>query len=58
MQFKQTDLEELKQIYLNHYGILLTDEQVLELGIKLVSLFKIIAKPIPAVDIKKHNGTQ
>ena len=51
-------LEELKQLYLKHYGVLLTDEQVLELGIKMVSLFKVIARPIPEVDNKKQQGTK
>ena len=46
-------LEELKQIYLKHYGTLLTDEEVLNLGIKLVELFKVIARPIPKVDKMK-----
>ena len=50
MIINQADLEELKQIYLKHYGTLLTDEQVLNLGIKLVALFKVIARPIPQVD--------
>lgn len=58
MIIKQIDLEELKQIYLKHYGALLTDEQVLDLGIKLVSLFKVIARPIPEVDIKKKKCTE
>ncbi|MBI2021806.1 hypothetical protein HYS93_02925 [Candidatus Daviesbacteria bacterium] len=56
MLLKPNDLEELRQIYLKHYGIVLTDEQALELGIKLINLFKIVAKPIPAVDIKKKKG--
>lgn len=47
MAIGQQALEELKQIYLKHYGVLLTNEQVLELGIKLVELFKVIAKQIP-----------
>lgn len=51
-------LEELKQIYLKHYGILLTDEQVLDLGIKLVDLFKVIARPILKVDNKKQKSTK
>lgn len=53
MAIGQQALEELKQIYLKHYGVLLTDEQVLELGIKLVELFKVIARPIPEIDKKK-----
>ncbi len=58
MLIKQPALDELKQLYLNHYGVLLTDEQVLELGIKLISLFKVIARPIPEVDNKKLEGTK
>ncbi len=54
MNIGQTALEEFKQIYLNHYGILLTDQQDLELGIRLVELFKVIARPIPEVDSKKE----
>lgn len=50
MVIKQVALEELKQIYLKHYGSLLTDEQVLDLGIKLIKLFRVIARPIPQVD--------
>jgi len=52
MIIKRTDLEELKQIYVRHYGTSLTDEQVLDLGIKLIGLFKVIARPIPKVDKK------
>lgn len=58
MIIEENALEELKQLYLKHYGVLLTDEQVLDLGVKLVSLFKVIARPIPAVDMKKEKGTQ
>ncbi len=57
MIIERTALEELKQIYLKHYGVLLTDEQVLDLGIKLISLFKVIAKPIPDVDNNKSKDT-
>lgn len=50
MTIKSAELEELKQIYFNHYQIQLTDEQVLELGTRLVNLFKAIIKPIPIFD--------
>ncbi len=53
MIIKKEDLEELKRIYLKNYGVSLTEEQALDLGIRLINLFKIVAKPIPAVDIKK-----
>jgi len=56
MVINQTDLEELKQIYLKHYGTLLTDEQVLNLGIKLVTLFKVIARPIPQAQVDKKEA--
>ncbi len=58
MIISEVSLEELRQIYLKHYGVSLTDEQVLGLGIKLINLFKIIARPIPDVDIKNKKDTQ
>lgn len=58
MKIEQADLDELKQIYLKNYGVLLTEEQVLNLGIRLITLFKIVAKPIPVVDIKKKKDKQ
>lgn len=58
MIIEKNALEELKQIYLKHYGGLLTDEQVLDLGIKLVELFKVIAKPISKVDNKEDKESQ
>jgi len=53
MGIDQVALDELKQIYLKHYGVLLTNEQVLDLGIKLIEFFKVVARSIPVVDIKK-----
>lgn len=50
MPIKPEEIEELKKIYFNHYQIRLSDEQALELGTRLVSLFKAIVKPIPIVD--------
>lgn len=58
MAIEQVALEEFKQIYLKHYGILLTDQQALDLGIRLVELFKVIARPIPKVDSKEEKDTQ
>lgn len=58
MLIKEADLEELKYIYLKHYGTSLSNKQVLDLGTKLVNLFKIVAKSIPAVDIKKDKSTK
>lgn len=58
MAIEQVALEEFKQIYLKHYGIMLTDEQALDLGVRLVELFKIIARPLPRVDSKGKKDTQ
>lgn len=52
MTIQQIHLEELKLMYFKHYGIMLADEQVLDLGIKLIELFKVIARPIQQVDNK------
>lgn len=55
-------LNELKNLYFKHYRVMLDDQQVLDLEIKLVNLFKIIARPIPKVDKQvqevknKNNG--
>lgn len=54
MGIEQVALEELKQIYLKHYGIMLTNEQALDLGIRLVELFKVIARPISEIDRKRE----
>lgn len=46
MMINQIKLEEFKQMYLKHYKILLTDQQALDLGTKLIEIFKVIARPI------------
>jgi len=50
MRIEPSALLELKQIYKKNYNILLTDEQALDLGTRLIELFKVISKPIPLVD--------
>jgi len=50
MTINQSDLEELKQIYFKHYAVNLTDDQILELGTKLIELFKVIARSVPKTD--------
>jgi len=47
MQLSKVDLEKLKAIHLKHTGVLLTDEEALELGLKLINLHKITLKPVP-----------
>ena len=47
MNITDTDLAELKQLYLNAYDIELTNEKVRELGIRLLTLFNVIGKILP-----------
>lgn len=51
-------IEEFRSIYFKRYGVKLTNDQAMELGNKLIQLFKIIIKPIPVVDrqTKKENN--
>lgn len=54
------DISELKDIYFKLYKRVLNEEEAQELANRLVSLFKVIAKPVPTVDklkIKNKNGT-
>lgn len=51
-------LDDLKKLYFKHYGMLLNDQQALDLDIKLVDLFKVIARPIRKVDKKGHKDKQ
>lgn len=53
------DLEELKNLYLKHYGRVLNDGQINELATRLIELFKIITKPVSTIDScsrKDENG--
>lgn len=40
-------LEELKTIYREEYGEILTDQEALEIGQRLLSLFQVISRPLP-----------
>lgn len=40
-------LEELKQIHFKETGEMLLDQETLEMGTRLLGLFRIIMKPIP-----------
>lgn len=51
MTINKEDLDKLKQIYFKHYAERLNDDEVLALGTRLISLFEIIAKPLPAIDM-------
>ena len=59
MTIEAAELEELKAIYLKHYGITLSDFEAMALGTRLVNLFKILINPIISVDrvlTEGHNG--
>jgi len=40
-------LEELKTIYEEEYGETLTDQEALEIGHRLLTLFQVIGRPLP-----------
>ena len=46
MQIDKQALIELKQIHFEETGQVLTDEQVFDMGNKLINLLKVITKPI------------
>lgn len=47
MRLSKEAIEEFKEIYLREFGQKITDEEAQELGLNLISLFKIICRPIP-----------
>ncbi len=61
MTLEKSDLEELKAIYLKRYNVRLDNDQAYELGMRLISLFLPIVKPIPHIDTfkkKTKNGVR
>lgn len=42
------DLEQLKQLYFSRFGVMLTDEQALQLGTRLVNLVYASIRPLRA----------
>lgn len=48
MEISKEDLEELKNIYKKVYGETLSDAEALEMGQRLVNLFRIIYRPLPS----------
>lgn len=47
MNVSQEDLAELKKLYIERYGIILTDDELKELARRLITLFGVIGKKIP-----------
>ena len=51
MGLSKEAIEEFKEIYFREYGKNLSDKEAMEMGQRLISLFKIIYRPIPGKDI-------
>jgi hypothetical protein len=58
MTIAKESLEKLKQIHSKETGQLLSDQDVLELGIRLVTLFSVITRPIDNILQKINNELQ
>jgi hypothetical protein len=51
MRLSEKAIKELKEIYYRQYGKPISDEEAQEMGQRLISLFKVIYRPIPGKDI-------
>ena len=51
-------IEEFKELYLKEFKEQLSDDQAEEMASSLLSLFKIIYRPIPGEDTQNGHGTQ
>lgn len=60
MRLSEQDIKELKEIYYREFGKSISDEEAQEMGQRLISLFKVIYRPIPGKDIplKETDDTQ
>jgi hypothetical protein len=58
MRLSKKAIEELKDIYYREYGKEISDEEAQEMGQNLLSLFKVIYRPIPEDDNQiKNDGS-
>ncbi|MGQ9777902.1 MAG: hypothetical protein ACUVQ9_11910 [Thermodesulfobacteriota bacterium] len=55
MRLNKEAIEEFKEIYKREFGKTISDEKAQELGQNLISLFKIIYRPIPVAKESKNN---
>ena len=51
MKLSETAIKEFKKIYYRQYGKPISDGEAQEMGQRLISLFKVIYRPIPGKDI-------
>ena len=47
MKLSQNAINDFKRIFLDKYGLKITDEKANELGIELLQFMKLIYRPIP-----------
>ena len=59
MRLTEQDIKELKEIYYREFGKSISNEEAQEMGQRLISLFRIIYRPIPGKDIplKENDDT-
>lgn len=58
MSLSEIAIEEFKEIYYKEFGTTISDEEAEEKGTNLISLFKIIYRPIPDEEEKKDERLQ
>ena len=59
MRLSKEAIKEFKEIYYKESGKIISDEETQEMGQSLISLFKIIYRPIPTdKNNKRNNETQ
>ncbi len=56
MSLSEKAIRDFREIYYKQYGKLISDEEAQEIGQRLISLFRIIYRPIPGVDIPGDNS--
>ncbi|MDD8019897.1 MAG: hypothetical protein PHU81_01745 [Acidobacteriota bacterium] len=56
MRLSEKAIKDLKEIYFKEYGKTISDEEAQDLGERLISLFKIIYRPIPGKDTPSQDS--
>jgi len=56
MRLSEKAIKEFKEIYFREYGKSISDDEAQEMGQRLISLFRIIYRPIPGKDIPLKDG--
>jgi hypothetical protein len=56
MGLSKKAIKEFKQIYFEENGEEISDQKALELGTKLINLFRVICRPIPKKKTKRQSN--